>query len=58
MVHPLFPGGEKVEFPNEQELDEDGMLGRAFSASAQAFSSAALRVAVSSSTEQVSSWAG
>ena len=33
MVHPLFPGGEKVEFPNEQELDEDGMLGRAFSAS-------------------------
>jgi SAM-dependent methyltransferase len=30
---PLFPTSERVRFPNEQVLDEDGVLGRAFSAS-------------------------
>ena len=30
---PLFEGDECATFPHEQELDEDGLLGRAFSAS-------------------------
>ncbi len=30
---PLFEEGERVPFRHEQELDEDGLLGRAFSAS-------------------------
>ncbi len=30
---PLFEGGECVTFRHEQELDEEGLLGRAFSAS-------------------------
>jgi SAM-dependent methyltransferase len=31
--HPLFCDGERLDFRHEQELDEDGVLGRAFSAS-------------------------
>jgi SAM-dependent methyltransferase len=30
---PLFQGAERVTFPHQQTLDEDGLLGRAFSAS-------------------------
>jgi SAM-dependent methyltransferase len=30
---PLFGEGERVVFPNSQQLDEEGLLGRAFSAS-------------------------
>lgn len=30
---PLFEGGECATFPHEQQLDEEGLLGRAFSAS-------------------------
>jgi SAM-dependent methyltransferase len=30
---PLFEGGERVPFRHEQDLDEEGLLGRAFSAS-------------------------
>ena len=30
---PLFDGGERLLFRHEQELDEEGLLGRAFSAS-------------------------
>jgi SAM-dependent methyltransferase len=33
LTSPLFQHGERVNFTNEQELDEDGLLGRAFSAS-------------------------
>lgn len=33
MASPLFPNAERADFLNEQELDEEGMLGRAFSAS-------------------------
>lgn len=33
LVSPLFEQGERVRFAHEQELDEEGMLGRAFSAS-------------------------
>jgi SAM-dependent methyltransferase len=32
-VSPLFEQGERVRFTNQQELDEEGVLGRAFSAS-------------------------
>jgi SAM-dependent methyltransferase len=33
LVSPLFRDAERLIFPNEQSLDEDGLLGRAFSAS-------------------------
>jgi SAM-dependent methyltransferase len=33
LVSPLFQDGSRVTFANVQELDEDGLLGRAFSAS-------------------------
>jgi SAM-dependent methyltransferase len=33
LVHPLFREGSRVAFGNSQEVDEDGLLGRAFSAS-------------------------
>ncbi|HZT80858.1 MAG TPA: class I SAM-dependent methyltransferase [Gemmataceae bacterium] len=33
LASPLFEAGERVCFPNSQALDEEGMLGRAFSAS-------------------------
>jgi hypothetical protein len=33
LVHPLFEQQERVRFSHRQELDEEGMLGRAFSAS-------------------------
>jgi SAM-dependent methyltransferase len=33
LVHPLFEAGERVRFAGEQEVDEEGALGRAFSAS-------------------------
>jgi ubiquinone/menaquinone biosynthesis C-methylase UbiE len=33
LTHPLYRDAERREFANEQALDEDGMLGRAFSAS-------------------------
>lgn len=33
LVSPLFRDAERLVFPNEQALDEDGLLGRAFSAS-------------------------
>jgi SAM-dependent methyltransferase len=50
--HPLFCDGERLDFRHEQELDEDGALGRAFSASyaprepaaAEAFATALRRV--------------
>jgi SAM-dependent methyltransferase len=52
LTHPLFTGGERLDFRHEQELDEDGVLGRAFSASyaprepeaAEAFAAALRRV--------------
>jgi hypothetical protein len=31
--HPLFCEGERVVLHNQQELDEEGLLGRSFSAS-------------------------
>jgi len=33
LARPLFQDGERISFPNEQVLDEAGLLGRAFSAS-------------------------
>jgi SAM-dependent methyltransferase len=33
LTHPLFQDAERLLFANEQELDEDGLLGRSFSAS-------------------------
>jgi SAM-dependent methyltransferase len=33
LAHPLFERGERLAFTNEQRLDEDGFLGRSFSAS-------------------------
>lgn len=33
LASPLFAAGERLVFPHEQELDEEGLLGRAFSAS-------------------------
>jgi SAM-dependent methyltransferase len=33
LAHPLFERGERLAFANEQRLDEDGLLGRSFSAS-------------------------
>jgi SAM-dependent methyltransferase len=33
LTHPLFQDGERLTFANEQPLDEQGLLGRAFSAS-------------------------
>lgn len=33
LAHPLFRDGERLLFANEQALDEEGVLGRAFSAS-------------------------
>jgi hypothetical protein len=33
LTHPLFQGAERRDFANEQSLDEEGLLGRAFSAS-------------------------
>jgi SAM-dependent methyltransferase len=33
LVSPLFQDGERLVFPNEQAVDEDGLLGRALSAS-------------------------
>jgi SAM-dependent methyltransferase len=33
LTHPAFRDGERLLFRNEQALDEDGLLGRAFSAS-------------------------
>jgi SAM-dependent methyltransferase len=33
LASPLFVDAERLVFPNEQRLDEDGLLGRAFSAS-------------------------
>jgi SAM-dependent methyltransferase len=33
LTHPLFRDAERLDFANEQELDEEGLLGRSFSAS-------------------------
>jgi SAM-dependent methyltransferase len=33
LTHPLFRDGQRLEFAHHQELDEEGLLGRAFSAS-------------------------
>jgi SAM-dependent methyltransferase len=33
LAHALFENGERLAFTNEQRLDEDGLLGRSFSAS-------------------------
>jgi ubiquinone/menaquinone biosynthesis C-methylase UbiE len=33
LQNPLFEGGERATFRHEQEMDEEGLLGRAFSAS-------------------------
>jgi hypothetical protein len=33
LTHPLFTGGRREVLSNQQELDEEGLLGRAFSAS-------------------------
>jgi SAM-dependent methyltransferase len=33
LTHPLFGDGERLAFANEQALDEEGLLGRSFSAS-------------------------
>jgi SAM-dependent methyltransferase len=33
MTHPLFKDAQRLDFANEQALDEEGLLGRSFSAS-------------------------
>jgi SAM-dependent methyltransferase len=33
LAHPLFEAGERARFPGEQDVDEQGLIGRAFSAS-------------------------
>jgi SAM-dependent methyltransferase len=33
LTHPLFEAAERLDFANEQALDEEGLLGRAFAAS-------------------------